>query len=210
MERDEIQAVVMGTLGGTFYGLIMCLAEVNGMDIFLEIMKYLAAAVFGSIIMAFINRKGQIDKNTDAVNRLMKQMGVSEEETVRHELKGQYNEIIKSIGRGEKETLTEQHNNITKSIEASFNSIAKRYQDEDNTYKLFTVQQRDLKETFDNFSKDYAERIKREKELSWENTSLREENEKLQEANVKLVEENQKLRNELYVIRSRDEPEMDR
>lgn len=43
-------------------------------------------------------------------------------------------------------------------------------------YSNFTVEQRDIKQTLDNFSRDYAERISRERELVEEICELRQKN----------------------------------
>ena len=158
MEHDEIQAVVIGTLVGTFYGLIMCLVEVNGMDIFLEIVKYLVAALAGSIIMAFVNRKTQI-------NTISRQLGLNDNKTLRTELTEQYEKIIEHIGKGTKESLTNQHEDIKKSIENNYREIKEKYNKEEEAYRCFSIHQRDLKSTLDNFSRDYMRTIHHESEL---------------------------------------------
>lgn len=73
----------------------------------IEIIKVAIPAVVTFIGGFFIARKGKIDENTEALNKLIRQLGMNDEETLKHELSSQYNNVMESIGRGGKASVTE-------------------------------------------------------------------------------------------------------
>jgi len=149
-----------------------------------------AAAIIGPIITYILSRKSQITKNTEAIQTLARQLGVNDKETFHSEFTKQYKTIIGNIGRGDKATLTVQHDEINKTLEKGFSQIYMRYEKEDESYRQFTAQQLDIKEALDNFSKDYTKVISLNKRLYSENIRLKDENSNLlkrnQELNAKL------------------------
>lgn len=109
------------------------------------------------------------------------------------------NNIKDDIGRDRNSSLTVQHNDITRSLDNNFRTvnnnfsiIYNRYEKEDESYRSFTSQQRDLKETLDNFSKDYAKVIGYNQKLYYENCELREKYDNV-------LEENQELKSQLGI-----------
>lgn len=97
------------------------------------------------------------------------------------------NYLYNSIGKGKDDkTLTGQHKDLEQLISKDFEIIAKRYEDEDIVYRNFTQQQKDLKTTLDNFSRDYYEHIKNEHILYDKCTQLELQNEKLTNENLEL------------------------
>ncbi len=174
----------------------------------IEIIKVAIPAVVTFIGGFFIARKGKIDENTEALNKLIKQLGLNDEETLKHGLSAQYNNVMESIGRGGKASLTEQHFHLESCIQENYKTIKDRYKREDDAYALFTSQQRDLAETMNNFTKDYKETISDRNRLLIENEKLREQvgtltNEKneisqqAQEQIKKLQKENKALREKI-------------
>lgn len=149
------------------------------------------AAIIGPILTFILSRKSQISKNTEEIKNLARQLGVNDEKTFHAEFSEQYNTILgefkNSIGKtANDKALTGQHNDILKVIEKDFEKINTRYEKEDESYRSFTAKQKDIKETIDNFSKDYAKVIAYNQELYYENCRLREENDNIRKKNQKL------------------------
>ena len=174
----------------------------------IEIIKVAIPAVVTFIGGFLIARKGKIDENTEALNKLIKQLGLNDEETLKHGLSAQYNNVMESIGRGGKASLTEQHSHLESCIQENYKTIKDRYKREDNAYALFTSQQRDLAETMNNFTKDYKETISDRNRLLIENETLREQvgtltnengeiSQQAQEQIKKLQKENKALREKI-------------
>lgn len=207
MKRDRLANIGYYTMVATCLSFtIFTVLEEQNMDIILEIIKYAAAAVVGIIITQIINRKTEI-------KTLCRQLGLNDDKTLRTELMEQYSDIMNNIGRGDRGTLTNQHQEMRKEILSSYSEIKGKYQAEEDAYKKFTYEQHDLKLTLDNFSRDYMERINNEQELSRQNEELlnknkefQKVNEKLQEENEELKAENRTLQNELHKLRERDNP----
>lgn len=151
------------------------------------------AAIIGPILTFILSRKSQISKNTEEIKNLARQLGVNDEKTFHAEFSEQYSTIITNIGKSpDDRTLTGQHNDILKVIEQDFEKINSRYEKEDKSYRSFTMQQKDIKETLDNFSKDYAKVIAHNQKLYYENCELREKYDNV-------LEENQELKSQLGI-----------
>ena len=60
----------------------------------IEIIKVAIPAVVTFIGGFLIARKGKIDENTEALNELIKQLGLNDEETLKHGLSAQYNNVM--------------------------------------------------------------------------------------------------------------------
>lgn len=172
------------------------------MDYFLnKILPILISAVLTGIITYLFSarqaRKSQIAKNTEEIKNLARQLGVNDEKTFHAEFSEQYNTILdefkNSIGKtANDKALTGQHNDILKIIEKDFEKINSRYEKEDESYRSFTAKQKDIKETLDNFSKDYAKVISHNQKLYYENCELREKYDNV-------LEENQELKSQLEI-----------
>lgn len=173
----------------------------------IEIIKVAIPAVVTFIGGFFIARKGKIDENTEALNKLIKQLGLNDEETLKHRLSSQYNNVMESIGRGGKASLTEQHSHLESCIQENYKTIKDRYKREDDAYALFTSQQRDLAETMNNFTKDYKETISDRNRLLIENEKLREQVGTLTNENGEISQQAQeqikKLQTENKMLRDR-------
>ena len=154
----------------------------------IEIIKVAIPAVVAFIGVFLITRKNKHNKITEAINKLIRQLGMNDEETLKHELSSQYNNVMESIGRGGKASLTEQHAHLESCIQESYKTIEDRYKKEDDAYALFTSQQRDLAETMNNFTKDYKETISDRNRLLIENETLKKRLETLQAENKMLRE----------------------
>lgn len=131
----------------------------QGNNTVVEIIKVAIPAVVTFIGVFLISGKEKHDKSTEAINKLIRQLGMNDEETLKHGLSSQYNNVMESIGRGGNASLTEQHSHLESCIQESYKTIKDRYKREDDTYALFTSKQRDLAETMNNFTRDYKETI---------------------------------------------------
>lgn len=132
-------------------------------------------AIVASLITSKATRKNQIEKNTEAIERLRD-----------------------DVGRGDNETLSKQHENIKRSVDEKFSIIQRRYEREDESYRAFTQKQVDIKDAIDNFAKDYNVVINKM-------ASFEIENSRLERDNINLKEENDKLKSEINIIRTENE-----
>ena len=139
------------------------------------------ALITGLITMA-ASRKSQLNKLSDRLDALQRALGLHDQENLKHTL-----DVIKSdIGRGERGSLSKQHEYITGLMNQQYDEIKQRYSREDEAYRSFSRQQYDLKSVLDGFSRDYAELALSESKLTKENLKLKKENEKLLKENLKL------------------------
>ena len=198
-----------------FCGFIISGTMIEGatmQDEVIEILRIIIPAISSFAGGILIARKGKIDKNTEAINKLIRQLGMNDEETLKHGLSSQYNNVMESIGRGGKASLTEQHSHLESCIQENYKenykTIKDRYKREDDAYALFTAQQRDLAVTMNNFTKDYKETISDRNRLLIENETLREQvgtltnengeiSQQAQEQIKKLQKENKALREKI-------------
>lgn len=152
-------------------------------DIYMrEILIAVLPALITGLITFVLARKSQIRKNTEAIENLSKHIGNKEEQS----LEGLIRSIKDDIGRQSDSSLTRQHQNINRQIENSFGVINNRYEREDEQYRLFTREQHSLKETLDNFSKDYMNNLQIIDNLQSEKIKLEDELEKIREENNNL------------------------
>ncbi len=145
--------------------------------------------IMSAVITLIVARKSQIDKNTTVLEKMSKQLGLNDDISLREELKKQYSSISEDIGRGGYGSLSIQHGEILDEISKSYSEIKNRYDKQDDAYRHFTTEQHDLKQTLDNFSRNYMEVINSEQELYIENCELKKENEKLRNKISQLTKE---------------------
>lgn len=142
-----------------------------------------------------LSRRSQLRKNTEEIQKLARQLGVNDEKTFHAEFSEQYNKIMDNIGKTPNDkALTGQHQDMLNILQKDFQVINGRYEKEDESYRSFTMQQKDLKETLDNFSRDYAKIINENGKLFNENIVLRDTNRKLEAENKQLRTEIEKSR----------------
>lgn len=172
------------------------------MDYFLnKILPILISVILTGIITYLFSarqaRKSQIVKNTEEIQKLARQLGVNDEKTFHAEFSEQYSailhEIQNSVGKTSNDkALTGQHHDMLNILQKDFQIIKLRYDKEDESYRSFTMKQKELKETLDNFSKDYAKVIAHNQKLYYENCELREKYDNV-------LEENQELKSQLGI-----------
>lgn len=138
-------------------------------------------------------------KNTEEIKKLARQLGVNDEKTFHSEFSEQYSEILSEIQDNIGKTpndkaLTGQHQDMLNILQKDFQVINGRYEKEDESYRKFTAQQLDLKETLDNFSRDYAKVIGLNAKLFNETIALKNEIDKLKAANKELRSELSKVK----------------
>ena len=196
--------LILNTIWATF--IVIFLQEVNSdMTWWQSLLWSVLPAALGSVTTLIATRHSQIKKNTNSIEKLIEQLGLSKDVSLFKKTSDEYETIIKDIGREKTGPLTEQHKELGKSITQSFATteksviqsfavIQKRYDNEDDKYRLFTQSQYDLKNTMENFVKDYTETLSREKNWSIKYNILLEQNEHLQKENQDLQIENQNLR----------------
>lgn len=169
------------------------------MEYFMEkILPILISVIFTGIVTYVLSarqsRKSQIVKNTEEIKKLARQLGVNDEKTFHSEFSEQYSEILSEIQDNIGKTpndkaLTGQHQDMLNILQKDFQVINGRYEKEDESYRKFTAQQLDLKETLDNFSRDYAKVIGLNAKLFNETIALKNEIDKLKAANKELRSE---------------------
>lgn len=170
------------------------------MEYFMEKILPILISVILTGIVTYVfsarqSRKSQIVKNTEEIKKLARQLGVNDEKTFHAEFSDQYNNIMNNIGKTPNDkALTGQHQDMLKILQRDFQIINGRYEKEDESYRSFTMQQKNLKETLDNFSRDYAKIITENGKLFNENIVLRDTNRKLETENKQLRSEIEKNR----------------
>lgn len=158
MQRMMLEYMILFS-GFIISEIIAGCQTMQGNNTVVEIIKVAIPAVVTFIGVFLISGKEKHDKSTEAINKLIRQLGMNDEETLKHGLSSQYNNVMESIGRGGNASLTEQHSHLESCIQESYKTIKDRYKREDDTYALFTSKQRDLAETMNNFTRDYKETI---------------------------------------------------
>ena len=146
-------------------------------------------ALITGIVTYIVSRNSQIKKNTDAIETMMRQLGLRNDMTLRTEVNKHYNDIKNDIGRGENGSLSYQHEYIVGEINKNYSEIKNRYNKQDEAYRSFTAEQYDLKQTLDNFSRNYMEVISSERKLYVENLKLKDENNVLKKKITQLSHE---------------------
>lgn len=162
----------------------------------------LILGIFSNVVNLVNSKKKQIDLNTEEIKKLSEKVE-SQFKVMAGQLDSQHKKVIEDIGRGDESTLTKQHEDIINIIGGGFGGIEARYQKEDSAYSQFKEEQRDLKDTLDNFLKDYTEVIKRCSELSMENAMLKDKYKSFLEKGFKVVRLNRGSKKEMKSSRDR-------
>lgn len=164
-----------------------------------DIVVAIVVALISVIGTMLATRKNQIVKNTEAIKKLGERLGLNEEKTLRIELSEQYYQIIDQMGArlSDEPSLTKQHQLMREEIKNSYDEIKERYQKEDDAYRYFTANQKDLADTMNGFVRDY-------KTVVTKNAELRNENIKAQEQITELQSENKRLREKIRKIEERN------
>ncbi|MBO5454516.1 MAG: hypothetical protein J6A69_11255 [Clostridia bacterium] len=188
MEKIIAFYITFNAIYTTLFVILVCGNEVTMTPWWITLLAAIIPAVLTFIGTLLACKKSQISKNTEEIKKLARQLGVNDNKTFHSEFSEQYdnilNEVRNNIGKTPNDkALTGQHNDIIKIIERDFEKINSRYEKEDESYRTFTNQQRDLKDTLDNFSRDYANVIAINRKLFNENIILNEENNHLQREN---------------------------
>lgn len=180
MKKEYVEIV----LGSTFIAVCFSMTVLyilEGNEFMTEIIAGVLSAFITGIITFIVtlktSKKSQLTENTEEIKTLIRRLGISDEQT----LKVMIDRISSDIGRGERGSLTKQHEEMQKEILNSYSDIKSRYEKEDESYRKFTFKQIELKETMDNFSRDYYEHIKNENNLIDNNINLKNENIRLNE-----------------------------
>lgn len=117
------------------------------------------------IVTYLATRKSQINKNTEAIEKLISKIGIDDGMNLKMSydtIKISFDTVMSDIGRAEEMNLTKQHKSIKDEISNSFNKvennfskIEKRNNDEDSRYSLLNKEQRDIHDTMRAFVADY-------------------------------------------------------
>ena len=183
----------------TLFIIFVCGNEAFMTPWWVTLIAAIVPAVLTLIGSLTISKRSQLRKNTEEIKKLARQLGVNDEKTFHSEFSEQYSEILSEIQDNIGKTpndkaLTGQHQDMLNILQKDFQVINGRYEKEDESYRSFTMQQKDLKETLDNFSRDYAKIINENGKLFNENIVLRDTNRKLEAENKQLRTEIEKNR----------------
>ena len=159
--------------------------SINAMEYFLnKILPLLITGIVTYFATYMLSKKSQLTKLIDQIHKLSRQLGVKDGKTINDEII----DVSKCMGTSlDSKTLTGQHIDIQKLIENAFSQIKSRYEKEDDSYRYFTMQQKDIKDTVDNFSKDYARLISENRSLHMELQKALAEKESLQKLTKELT-----------------------
>lgn len=202
MNKDDLFELVATVIASTmlagafsfYYGLFQCKGDIIMKEIFVQ---YIVPALIGcgaTLLCTVIGfRHTQVKKNTEAIEKFSRQLGLKDDITLSKEILDKYEKLSCDIGREDNATLTKQHDNINASIREKFSVIQSRYDKEDDIYRTMTTGQRELKDTLDSFSREYAEVIKKESDAKYKLYKLLEENKELRDENKELYNRIQEL-----------------
>lgn len=202
MDKDDLFELVATVIASTvlavafsfYYGLFQCKGDIMMKEIFVQ---YIVPALIGcgaTLLCTLIGfRHTQVKKNTEAIEKFSRQLGLKDDITLSKEILDKYEKLSCDIGREDDATLTKQHDNINASILEKFSVIQSRYDKEDYIYRTMTTSQRELKDTLDSFSQEYAEAIKNESGAKYKLYKLLEENKELRDENKELYNRIQEL-----------------
>ncbi len=97
------------------------------------------------------SRRSQIQKNTEALERLSRQLGLGDEQTLMKYMEHISNDISDDIGRNGESSLTKQHTTIINTLEKDIEASNRRYEDEEGRIRDFTLEQHNIAETINDF-----------------------------------------------------------
>ncbi len=199
MDKLATIYVMFNVIYSTLFIIFVCGNEAFMTPWWVTLIAAIVLAVLTLIGSLTISKRSQLRKNTEEIKKLARQLGVNDEKTFHSEFSEQYSEILSEIQDNIGKTpndkaLTGQHQDMLNILQKDFQVINGRYEKEDESYRSFTMQQKDLKETLDNFSRDYAKIINENGKLFNENIVLRDTNRKLEAENKQLRTEIEKNR----------------
>ena len=187
--------------------LIMYLMEVKVEMTWQTILVAAVPAVITFIATLYVSRKSQIKKNTEAFEKLTRQLGLNDNISLFKKTSDEHSDILKVIGNNQDgdvmskigvtlatKSLTEQHNDILKNIDKSFSVIQNRYESEDDKYNKFTDSQYNLNEIMTNFVRDYSESVSREHLLKIKTKELSRQIKYLENEKKELINELEEYR----------------
>lgn len=202
MDKDDLFELVATVIASMvlvfaftfYYGLFQCKGDIMMKEMFVQ---YIVPALIGcgaTLLCTVIGfRHTQVKKNTAAIEKFSRQLGLKDDITLSKEILDKYEKLSCDIGREDDATLTKQHDNINASIREKFSIIQNRYDKEDDIYRTMTTSQRELKDTLDSFSREYAQAIKNESDAKFRLYKLMEENKELRDENRELYNKIQEL-----------------
>lgn len=195
MDKLATIYIMFNVIYSTLFIIFVCGNETFMTPWWVTLIAAIVPAVLTLIGSLTLSRRSQLRKNTEEIQKLARQLGVNDEKTFHAEFSEQYNKIMDNIGKTPNDkALTGQHQDMLNILQKDFQVINGRYEKEDESYRSFTMQQKDLKETLDNFSRDYAKIINENGKLFNENIVLRDTNRKLEAENKQLRTEIEKSR----------------
>lgn len=190
MDKFATIYIMFNVIYSTLFIIFVCGNEAFMTPWWVTLIAAIVPAVLTLIGSLTLSKKSQLRKNTEEIQKLARQLGVNDEKTFHAEFSDQYNNIMNNIGKTPNDkALTGQHQDMLKILQRDFQIINGRYEKEDESYRSFTMQQKNLKETLDNFSRDYAKIITENGELFKENIVLRDINRRLEAENKQLKSE---------------------
>lgn len=195
MDKLATIYIMFNVIYSTLFIIFVCGNEAFMTPWWVTLIAAIVPAVLTLIGSLTLSRRSQLRKNTEEIQKLARQLGVNDEKTFHAEFSDQYNNIMNNIGKTPNDkALTGQHQDMLNILQKDFQVINGRYEKEDESYRSFTMQQKDLKETLDNFSRDYAKIINENGKLFNEDIVLRDTNRKLEVENKQLRSEIEKNR----------------
>lgn len=187
MDKLATIYIMFNVIYSTLFIIFVCGNEAFMTPWWVTLIAAIVPAVLTLIGSLTLSRRSQLRKNTEEIQKFARQLGVNDEKTFHAEFSEQYNKIMDNIGKTPNDkALTGQHQDMLNILQKDFQVINGRYEKEDESYRSFTMQQKDLKETLDNFSRDYAKIINENGKLFNENIVLRDTNRKLEAENKQL------------------------
>lgn len=154
-------------------------------------------AFLTGLVTLYISRKSQIHKNTSALKKIARQMGLNNEQTLSKSITDKFDTIYDNIGKSSNDkTLTGQHMDLQNLLEKEINTAERRYIEEENRIRNFTSEQHDMLQTITEFRLFMESWTRMSADMNKLNFRIQQLEQELSEQ----INANEKLKNHVSVL----------
>lgn len=161
-------------------------------------------AVLTCIVTLYLSRKSQINRNIGVLKKFSRQLGLNDNKPLVIDVSDKFRAISNDIGRGDRPSLTKQHEYIQKLLQKEIDVGKRRYIEEENRIRNFTVEQHNMNETI----KDFQLFMESWQRMASDLNDMQHKINTLEIENDYLKEENQELHIKLNKGKHRNVPEL--
>lgn len=190
LNKNTALILIFNTVYIELFIILICGNEVTMTPWWITLSATIIPAVLTCLITFYSCRKSYIEKNTEELQQIKRQLGLDDSQTLSSKFSLQYNNISKSIGKTDDDkTLTGQHKDIQTMLQKEIETAERRYSDEERRIRNFTYEQHEIAKTIDEFHL-FMESWKR---MASNTNAMQEKIHQLELENETLKRENQLL-----------------